>query len=791
MSRQNTNFLVNSLWELVESDDSIRHLRVLGFVQRTRRLAVFDLTAYEQSRAAERRRRAQRKNEETAEDTWGDERQRFFREFDEEEFQQLSQEGNLFPSEYVSPLSPVFACQWSSDKSPTETGRSADATKATGQSPSWNLISLLVTREMMPLLVDPSTRGACIARHAEQQGCDPMKVYRTLYRYFAFGMTPQSLMPANHLKGGPGKARSPDAKVGRRPKPSPHQAMNESELRRPRTIQRDLKRFRIAWNRITRTGESLRGSYDWMLVELYQVGEYRDEGLGIRKFTLREGVGPRSFPSYETFSHYYRKHGNAVDAKRRMSTENQYARQHRGHGGNPRTRMFGIAHEYQIDSTPSVCALRSDLDPTRILGLVTIYNIVDTCTNLIVGQYFSWLPPSGELFCQALYVAFTSYPAYCLRFNVALDKAAFPERGVLCSVLRADRQESMSILAETALVETLKITIANPPPARPDLNAFVERMHQLMEQYTQAGAIPGATPKGGRDRGEADPKHKAILTRAEFASVCARAAQYHNRHATQKRGYTKEMMADGVRPYPIDMWNWHLSHGASTPPTISEDELRLSLLPRGTAKVTRKGIEFKTKRGAPERYYSCETALRERWFELAGIKAPWKIHVRYQTDRASTIWILHKERKPEPCTLLNQDDRKDYGFDELEPREKEIMTRTPSEERAEVEDRLGITAARLEAQDKGKDRRKATHRANAGISKAGVKRLQVRDLAEEREHERAEMAAAIEQQLTPGVADAPARETPPSDSDASEMADAIAEALGQDFSQQKKRDRAR
>ena len=54
------------------------------------------------------------------------------------------------------------------------------------------------------------------------------------------------------------------------------------------------------------------------------------------------------------------------------------------------------------------------------------------------------------------------------------------------------------------------------------------------------------------------------------------------------------MITDGLVPNPINLWNWGIQNRKGRLRTVDRNILRLNVLPRGNATISRAGIKFKT-----------------------------------------------------------------------------------------------------------------------------------------------------------------------------------------------------
>jgi len=787
MSAQRCSYAVNEVFEICSaSAESLQFLRVLKNDRVVGEVVFFDLSAYDAAlvrsrdqhrqsaaRRAQKRRTAEADDVDTGDGSMendasdspsnaekGRSRGTFLVRMTYEELEELEAEKRIFDSTFRTQFSPPKDHEVLDDPSLSNKERERRSRARATRDAAWNAIESLVKGEALShLLVRGVTGSLIVTRAAELQGlglrCSPNKIYTYLYRYFAFGMTPNALLPGDHRKGHPIEPRvyPEGTRAGRKSKRNPHLPPDVPQPQRRATSELDKRRFRESFRTIKRNGDTPRMAYNKMLVEKYKVGTFVTTERGEARVKLNPGVSEFDFPSLETYLYYYDKEVESVTRAQRASSRGDFARNKERLGGDSKRRIFGLGDEFQIDSTPSLCALRSDLDPKRILGPATCYNIVEVRTTLIVGQYFTWLAPSWETFRQALFVAFTGAAKYYRRFEVEVDPDAFPASPIICQCVRADRQESVAMLSSETLVKGLQIDIGNPPPARPNLNCFTERYHQLLNDLAGIAGVPGSPPAGGVDKGEQSPVFKAILTRAEFARLCILAAEHHNKFAVLTKGVPARAVGEGIRPHPINLYNWLLHNSASTPRTRPEAEIRLKLLPQSFGRVTDHGIEFAPDSKGEKRRYTCETAIKEDWFTRARVRKSWKVRVWFHWDYSKHIWIERNDGTLEECNLIADHDYGAYGFDELGPALELTYTAMPSERHAELESTLNIAATNAKLQRDGKERAKVLNSTAAPLSKAEQNLVRTSDLAQEQAIERQSLvddfAAALVPQTPP------------------------------------------
>ena len=117
---------------------------------------------------------------------------------------------------------------------------------------------------------------------------------------------------------------------------------------------------------------------------------------------------------------------------------------------------------------------------------------------------------------------------------------------------------------------------------------------------------------------------------------------------------TPQMRQLHVKPIPRDIWNFGIRYMSGGLRTMDREHVRYHLLPKGEASVTRFGIHF------DGRYYSCDQAEQERWFDTARTDSSWKVTAAYDPRDAGLIYISPVAGgEPVECRLLD----KDRGFE--------------------------------------------------------------------------------------------------------------------------------
>jgi hypothetical protein len=143
--------------------------------------------------------------------------------------------------------------------------------------------------------------------------------------------------------------------------------------------------------------------------------------------------------------------------------------------------------------------------------------------------------------------------------------------------------------------------------------------------------------------------------------------------------YNREemMISDEIEPIPTKLWQWGIQNRAGKLRFVSEDIIKLNLMPGDMAIVTAQGIKFKNI------YYGSEVALKEHWFEKARNNGSWKVDICYDPRNMNYIYIPGSDKRNfEKCFLLKHEERYLYkSCEEIEYLlEKEKMELKQNEE---------------------------------------------------------------------------------------------------------------
>mgnify|MGYP000052713997 FL=1 len=186
---------------------------------------------------------------------------------------------------------------------------------------------------------------------------------------------------------------------------------------------------------------------------------------------------------------------------------------------------------------------------------------------------------------------------------------------------------------------------------------LIETMFNVFRNYFK-GISKSLQTKSLHDISQQIARKKACLTINEMYIIASIfIVHFNNKHVMEDFPMTKEMIVDGVRPIPNDIFAWGVKNRPGYLNIMSENQLYLKLLEKSYVSVRREFVYF-------EKYglkYTCNWTLSEGLQDkkLSGNKAI-KLPCRYFRGMANTIFISTTEGLK--IATLHNDHNAFYGF---------------------------------------------------------------------------------------------------------------------------------
>ncbi len=518
----------------------------------------------------------------------------------------------------------------------------------------WSLIGDIVTQE--PAVFDPTQRKAMLQAKSESTGIAIPNFYRHLGRYWRGGKVPDALLGNYQICG---KCRDPykenATRLGRKKKKgAAGKTLNV----------KDLQYFREAITAHYLNGDklSLEQTYKRLLGEHYTVKD--DTGKSIAP------MNPDDVPSRQQFFYWYRTNRDVLEEAKRRDGENSYNLKNRAELGRTETHVYGPGMASQIDATTADIYLVSRDDRGAIIGRPTMYFLMDSLSHIVTGMNISLDPPSWNNAARTILNAIENKVDFCKRYGISISEEEWPCQNIP-SVILGDRGEMESKLSD-ALVKHLGITIQNAPPYRGDLKGIIEKHFDLIN--IDMASLPGKVKKDFGERCTEDYRLNATLDIFQFTAIIIRCVlQYNNYHYMKEYRKTPQMRQLHVKPIPRDLWNYGIRYMSGGLRAMNREYVRYHLLPKGEASITKRGIQF------DGRFYSCEQAEQEKWFDVARTQHSWKVTCAYDPRDAALIYVSPAANSmPVECHLMEND----WAYEGLVGEEAAYMREADSTEAA-------------------------------------------------------------------------------------------------------------
>jgi hypothetical protein len=509
----------------------------------------------------------------------------------------------------------------------------------------WMIVEKYILPNMDALLKKKG-REVKIREISSESGLGKTKVKKILTRYWQRGMNKNAMLPDYANSGGRGKSKTlRSTKIGR-----PRKITVDGEYREGINITEEVKiQFEHAINKYYRksNGYSLKDVYNFILRDFYS-DRFKENG----SIQYRVWESNR-IPSYHQFYYWFKKLEDPKKDITLRKSAKEYELKHRPILSNSKIETNGPGTRFQIDATIADIYLVSAFDPNRIIGRPVIYAVVDVYSRMVTGIYVGLEGPSWIGAMMALDNMVADKVDFCKQYGIEIIKEQWAAYH-LPEIIIADRGEFEGYMV-AGLINNLNIKIENTTAYRGDLKGIVERKFRTINGKIKQKA-PGAIQKEYRERGDRDYRLDATLNLKEFTAIVITMILQHNHKIIDKYPMEKEMITDNLVPTPVNLWDWGIKNRKGRLRTIDRNILRLNVLPKGNATITRAGIKFKNL------LYGSKRAIEQQWYAKLKNK---RISIVYDPRHLEKIYIPEDNGLDyETCVLLEPSEQ--YKMDFLE-----------------------------------------------------------------------------------------------------------------------------
>lgn len=530
------------------------------------------------------------------------------------------------------------------DKDPYQTYKTDDEISQKErivQNRGWEVIQAIADKDNEPSIFEVKKRAELIKNASMQFNISSKTVYKYLRRYWQRGKNKNALLPDYQNIGRVYENQTSGKKRGR---PKRYKNIIGEGV----NVNEDTKRiFRTALNKFyySSVKNSLKTAYELMRKEFY---------VDDKTSLLRAS---EEVPTFGQFKYFFYKERNRKKEIYSREGSKQYLQNHRPLLGNSTSETIGPGF-YEIDATVGDIYLVSRYNRKWIIGRPIVYMCIDRFSRMVVGLYVGLEGPSWNGAMNALANAMTNKVEYCRQYDIEISEDHWPVHH-LCDTLMADRGELEGKLSES-LISSLHIKVLNSSPYRADAKGIVERSFRVINEKVIKPFLPG-TVNLNAVRGDKNYRLDGVLDIFQFTQIMIKSCLHHNNSWLNEYKRDETMIEDDIEPIPLKLWNWGMKNRAGLLRYVSEDIVKLNLMPRKTAVISGRGIKVNGL------LYTSESALKERLFEKARINGSWKVDVSYDPRNINHIYIRKENGKSfEKCYLLDgQDTHKNKSVEEL------------------------------------------------------------------------------------------------------------------------------
>lgn len=516
---------------------------------------------------------------------------------------------------------------------------------------NWQMIQPLV-EDSIPRIFIRFSRDSPIHILVQTLGVRKGTLYEQLRRYWQRGQTKNALLPVFEFCGWKTPPKDDDCAQVRKNNQGKVSKKKLGATTRTKIDGRAVginvddyvvRCFRIGRKYFyeRRNGMTKKSAYHRILEKFFHRGyEVRD---GYRIPVLPPAS---ELPTYRQFCYWLAKEESPSRTHKKRLGEHSFNLTGRALLGDSTQMAHGPGSIFQIDATIGDCYLVSSLDRNHIIGRPVVYFVVDLFSHLVTGFSVSLEGPSFMGAMLALHQACSDKVAFCAEYDVTIEEwewpaSHFPEG------LMADRGELEGPMADH-LVNAFGLRLHNTAPGRADLKGLVERYIGIANERVIKW-VPGAVRK--KQRGDRDYRLDATLDLHEFRKLILLAILHHNKnHRMNKYRLDEDMIADQVEPTPLALWSWGVINRSGHLRKISDDLLRVNLLPGEEASITQQGICCKGL------YYTCDRAIKEELFERVQRDGRKKIQLARDPRNISKAYLrLDGGNRLVVCELVEAD----------------------------------------------------------------------------------------------------------------------------------------
>lgn len=514
----------------------------------------------------------------------------------------------------------------------------------------FNIIYPIISDDTINLY-DKKQLNSAMKEIADENKLNIRTVKRYLIRYLVRGQNKNALIPDYYKCGALNKEKKLSNKKTGRPKvynPKTGQGINITDEIKV-IFEKAIKKFYK--DRPSKKSSKDTPSISFTKVYDLMLGEYFKDDKGNLK-------PENELPTLGQFRYWYNKKTTLKTEYMSRRAEKEYNLKIRPLIG---TSLDGAQYPtsiFQIDSTQGDIKMVSRFNRNDVIGNPTIYIMIDVFSRMITGYYAGLENASWSSAMMAIYNCTKNKVEFCKDYGVDIREDEWNSCD-LPDVIVCDKGSEFTGENIENMANYFNIDIKNAPSYRPDLKGIVERF--FVEINAAFKTAPGSFKSQIKERGEENPTEVACLDINQINRIIIACIINHNNKYMDNYKRNTSMIEDNVECIPCKIWGWGMENLVGYKPKLSDNYIKLGLMPRDKASVTDRGIKFKNM------YYICDQAIDEGWFETARTYKQWKVDIAYDPRNLNNIYLI-KETKRDyiVCSLKKSEERYlDKTYDEI------------------------------------------------------------------------------------------------------------------------------
>ena len=387
---------------------------------------------------------------------------------------------------------------------------------------------------------------------------------------------------------------------------------------KPRQVQRNPEFDNaIRKHYLSAKRNSLKTAYELFLLENY----------------TNAGKLAQEIPSWPCFrAYYYRHYGNNATKKIARDGLTNFQRNER--------QLYGSAMQYrqnvgcyQIDESPGDIFLVSKWNRQDCIGRPNIYLAVDTASGLIAGVYVG-LDTGENAMMACIANAAADKVQFCAQYGIEIQPEDWPNSGLPYEIMSDRGTEFMGSRIEELCI-CYGIDLQAMPPFRAEEKPLVERMFGMIQDcYRSMLRGKGIIEEDYYERWATDYRKQAVLTLDEYTAIVIQCIVTLNK----SRILTEIGHLPTEAPNtPAALWRWLQENGHDGILHVDEQEVYIRSLPRGTGKITRKGLKH--------------NGMRYQVPYDSGYVAGDGVTYAYNSANANAVYIINEDGSMISCNL--------------------------------------------------------------------------------------------------------------------------------------------